>query len=527
MAWARLAASAAPFWHRFAKSLAEPEQTQGDLLQRMLRRNESSDFGERHRFNSIRSIDAFRKQVPLRSYEGFRPYIDRIARGEANVLSGGEVVAFERTGGSSGGAKLVPRTGLGLEAFAAAVLPWLHDLLQGRPGIAAGCAYLAISPAMRAPSITPSGVRIGAASDAAYFGEGLEDTITALSAVPGSAALIRDAAEWAAVTLAHLVVAADLSFVSVWSPSFLSQLLLMLESRGEEVCRMLEHGLGGPRARSRAALLRRLLRAQPLDTATLWPLLDTVSAWTEAGSRSFAIQLRRDLPHAFLQGKGLLATEGVVTIPLCCAAHPVPALISTFLEFIDDDGASRLAHELDDGAGYRVVMTTWDGLYRYDIGDRVRCCGFLEGKLGDAAIRRGTVPLLAFTGRADRSSDLVGEKLTDDFVTACLAEIAGFAVLCPILGPPARYGLLVEAGRADDAGFCGAVEQALRGNPQYAYARDIGQLAPLKLLPVQHAQARYTTWALRQGGRLAEIKPPRLLPDTALAAAIWPEQGAA
>jgi hypothetical protein len=523
-AWARLAAAAAPFWYRFARSLAEPEQAQSDLLHRMLRRSESSSFGEHYGFAGIRSVDAFRERVPVRAYEDFRPSIERIAAGEPNVLSGGKLVAFEQTGGSSGGMKLIPRTGWGLEAFTAAVLPWLHDMLQVRPGIAAGSAYLAISPATRAPHMTPSGVPIGVAADAAYFGEGLAETVSALSAVPKSAALIRDAREWAVFTLAHLVAAADLSFVSVWSPSFLSQLLLTLESRGEEVCQMLEHGLGGPRALSRAALLRRLLAARPLDTATLWPLLDTVSAWSEAGSRPFAAALQRELPHAYLQGKGLLATEGVVTIPVCRAAHPIPALASTFLEFIDDGGASRLAHELEDGEAYRVVMTTWDGLYRYDIGDRVRCCGFLEGKLGDAAIRRGTVPLLAFAGRADRSSDLVGEKLTDDFVTTCLGDREGFAVLFPVLGPPARYGLLVEGGD-DGAGFCHAVEQALRGNPQYAYARDIGQLAPVKLMRAEHALARYTAWALSQGGRLAEIKPPRLLPDPTLAATIWPEEG--
>ena len=47
----------------------------------------------------------------------------------------------------------------------------------------------------------------------------------------------------------------------------------------------------------------------------------------------------------------------------------------------------RLCDELRDGADYRVVMTTPGGLYRYDLGDRLRCHGHVDGAAA-AGIRR-------------------------------------------------------------------------------------------------------------------------------------------
>ena len=73
-----------------------------------LARNRETEFGRKFRFNSIDSIDAFRRQVPIQPYEGFADSIERMARGQADVLFSGKPLAFERTGGSSGGSKLIP-----------------------------------------------------------------------------------------------------------------------------------------------------------------------------------------------------------------------------------------------------------------------------------------------------------------------------------------------------------------------------------------------------------------------------------
>lgn len=68
------------------------------------------------------------------------PWIDRIVAGESYVLFAGRPVAYERTSGSSGAAKLIPYSAEGLLDFQRSVAPWLvrtvreHGII-GRRGL--------------------------------------------------------------------------------------------------------------------------------------------------------------------------------------------------------------------------------------------------------------------------------------------------------------------------------------------------------------------------------------------------------
>ena len=53
-------------------------------------------------------------------------------------------------------------------------------------------------------------------------------------------------------------------------------------------------------------------------------------------SARFLPELRALFPGVEIQGKGLLATEGVISIPLMGRPAPVPAVTSHFLEFLDE-----------------------------------------------------------------------------------------------------------------------------------------------------------------------------------------------
>ena len=64
-----------------------------------------------------------------------------------------------------------------------------------------------------------------------------------------------------------------------------------------------------------------------------------------------------------LQGKGLIATEAFVSLPLLPDCDPVLAVNSHFFEFNDTEtGDIRLAHEVEEGKVYSVIVTTGGGL---------------------------------------------------------------------------------------------------------------------------------------------------------------------
>ena len=482
-AWKRLAELAS------GSSTRSLEARQMTWLLACLSRNATSAFGLEHGFAGIDSLASYQNSVPTCSYDDVRGTIQRIASGAPDLLFCGAPVAFERTGGSSGGGKLIPYSAHSLLDFRRALLCWLHDAITGH-ALHEGCAYWALSPATRSAEVTPAGIPVGL-PDGAYFGPDAGEMFCSLSAVPFALASETDVAVWQRETLYWLLRRADLALISVWSPSFFSSLLDALPQHAEALLARLSN--------DDADSARRLEHwLHDGKTQALWPRLRLVSCWADASSRPHFDDLRERLPHAFFQPKGLLSTEAVVTIP-DAADRPLLAADCGFYEFLDDGGTVQPAWMLRPNERYEVVLTTAGGLYRYRTGDSVLCSGNVD-----------ELPELRFIGRGSQTSDLVGEKLTDDFVADCLAEIPGFHLLLPC-ARPASY-VLVHDGR--HAPNLQQIEELLHRNPQYAYARRIGQLQPLTEKIVPDALSRYQAHAIARGQRIGDIKLPALCLNT-------------
>lgn len=488
--WPAIAAATAGAYRNLRRGLDNCAMSQRRLLSELLGAHADSAYGRRYGFAGLDDPDRFRAQVPLSSYEALALDLQHQLRGESTLLAG-PVVHVERTGGSSGGAKLIPYDRTSLQAFQAAIHPWLHDLSRNYPALGRG--YFAVSPALRSPDLPQGSMPVG---DGIYFGTELLEPLASLAVVPERVSGFSDMDAWQRQTLSYLLRAADLTFLSVWSPTFLTTLLASLPRHAEALLRELHDGAAEA---ERVAAVSRALSGGGIDTRLLWPHLQLISCWTHGSAARFVPELVRLFPQAAIQGKGLLSTEGVVSLPLIDHDYPVLAVNSGFHEFLDPAGDSHLAHELTVGEEYEVVMTV-PGLYRYRCGDRVRARGWA-----------GTAPQLEFIGRGGLVSDLVGEKLTEAFVSNCLREVSGFAMLAPALEPKPHYHLYVEEA---DATLEVRVERALERNPQYAYAKALGQISPLRVIRVERAMVKYEAWALARGQRLGDIKPPSLRTET-------------
>ena len=485
-------------------SVGELRERQARWLLVCLKRNRLSDYGRQFCFSDIHCIEDYRASVPLISYESIQPWLERVANGEANVLFDGLPVGFERTGGSSGGSKLIPYSSHSLLDFRAAVLPWLADAIA-LYGLGSGRVYLAISPATRQTEQTAGGIAIGLA-DGAYLGDAAGYALSELSAVPLWVAMITNVTEWQLVTLYWLVRCESLELISVWSPTFFLTIMDGLEQRFTELDALLHQGgtlfqqnlPPDAAARSRLACY-----IKSKDACLLWTNLKLVSCWQDGASKPFFNELQRRLSHAAFQNKGLLATEGVVTVP-SGKYPPVLAVDSGFFEFLDDAGQCWFAHELVCGSKYEVIMTSSGGLYRYRTGDCVRYESNTNG-----------LPVLRFLGRSGLVSDLVGEKLTEEFVAACLDGIVGFHLLVPCIKTKPHYVLVLDIDSDNPIeNLKTVIEDKLAKNPQYAYARCIGQLDKLTLCLVHHPLAAYTQRVMQNGARLGDIKLPALRPET-------------
>ena len=250
-------------------------------------------------------------------------------------------------------------------------------------------------------------------------------------------------------------------------------------------------------AELRPAELRRL---GPWAWARWWPNLQVISCWGEQAAEPGRRALAKKFPDAWVQAKGLLATEAAVTLPWG-DEYPL-AVTSHFFEFIDERGDVCPAWQLERGRRYEVVVTNGGGLWRYRLGDVVECTGTM-----------GRTPTLRFLGRAGRVSDLRGEKLSEAFVAEVLRAIwpegtrPQFAVL---VAREDACGYELRISAAATAGLVERLETALAANPHYAWARRLGQLACVRVREIGEAAARE---ALRtRAGRLGDAKPAVLEP---------------
>ena len=95
---------------RLEKESKEALRYQKETFQELITKAAATQFGREHGFNEIKSQKDFATQVPLRDYEDFRPYIDKVINGEQHVLWPGKPIYFAKTSGTTSGIKYIPIT---------------------------------------------------------------------------------------------------------------------------------------------------------------------------------------------------------------------------------------------------------------------------------------------------------------------------------------------------------------------------------------------------------------------------------
>lgn len=93
---------------KIRKWSGDASATQEKVLAQLLDVGRNTAFGLDHGLNVVQSYEDFKKAVPIRDYEGFIPYINRMKKGEADVLWKGKPLYFSKTSGTTSGVKYIP-----------------------------------------------------------------------------------------------------------------------------------------------------------------------------------------------------------------------------------------------------------------------------------------------------------------------------------------------------------------------------------------------------------------------------------
>nr|WP_319400929.1 GH3 auxin-responsive promoter family protein [uncultured Carboxylicivirga sp.] len=86
-----------------------PGQIQDEQLHRLIKSAKQTHIGNLYDFESIKNYETFAERVPVSDYEGLKPYVERMQKGEKNLLWPGEIKWFAKSSGTtSSKSKFIP-----------------------------------------------------------------------------------------------------------------------------------------------------------------------------------------------------------------------------------------------------------------------------------------------------------------------------------------------------------------------------------------------------------------------------------
>jgi hypothetical protein len=498
---------------KFLAATKDVAARQLSILETLMQSIDGSQSASIFGLNKDSDLTHFRKQVPITDYEDWQHLIEAQQGGQKNVLSRSACERYQPTSGSTSAIKWIPYTQAFLDELDRAIGPWMTDLYEQFLEIKQGKHYWSLS---WVPGDLRNKLTSSINDDLQLLPWWKRLFMAGTMAVPESISLAKTSDESTFATACYLIACRDLSFISVWSPTFALSLLQFIKDHKDSIAYVMAKGewpeafaglayLSAPKCSEAAVLLDEWNgEIDAAFTKAAWPNLGLISAWDTSSSELWAAKLKKLFKHCRFQGKGLWATEGVISIPYQ-GQYPL-AINSHFYEFEDLDSKELFTSwQLKVGQSVRPIISTANGLLRYAMKDQLRVTGFIND-----------CPCLEFVGRLS-GVDMVGEKLSPEIAVNIINELSQHEGLSPIslLAIPAgddsgrpRYVLL-----CDDKGcytnhdaLNHQLEMRLCQNFHYKLARELGQLDAAQVYLSSDAMDVYTSHKVARGMVEGNIK---------------------
>ncbi|MBN2344315.1 MAG: GH3 auxin-responsive promoter family protein [Deltaproteobacteria bacterium] len=510
--------------------------SQTAVLMEIIRFAQNTVIGKRFDFASIDSYDAYRKQVPVMDYEELRPYVDRHVEGEADVLFPGKPMLYTRTSGTTAKPKLIPISPFNFErTIKNRGKLWLYGVAKQFPGVFSGKDFTLVSPAE--DGVTEDGIPYGALSGLMY--KNIPEFVERVHSIPYEVICIKDFAA-RAYTLLRFGVPQNVTAVFTGNPSTVLNLAVKVDEWKQELIRDIADGtlrddidlepeirasiapLFKP-ARKRAAQLEKLVaeKARFLPT-DYWPNVKVIHTWTNGNCALVIPELKQWYGDTPVLDFGYIASEITATDVVDAKTNGSRlALRSAFYEFSpfeegDEPRTFLMAHQVEVGRKYYIYVTTYSGLYRYNMNDVIE----VIDKYYEA-------PVIRFLFKGHGITSMQGEKLSEsqliDATRSAAEELGiayGFFVAFANVAR-SQYEIFIEL-KGDFAGaserFAASLDAHLcRVNIEYESKRKTERLkAPLVRPLVDDAFDKYREIRLAEGAFEGQLKWLHLSADPAV-----------
>ncbi|MGQ4650478.1 GH3 family domain-containing protein [Lyngbya aestuarii] len=457
---------------KFARNTRQTEAVQGQFLQNLLVAHQDTELGRKFGLKEIKTIEQFQQQVPILPYSSYEPLTERIAQGEPNILTAEPVVYLTLTSGSTGKKKLIPTTRRSQNIVRQATLTSMGFLsgALGDQGLKYG--QLLVTNSTQLWGRTCGGIAYGPSSAGVlrmdkrlykqFFAHPYETLQPANSLARHYVCLLfslREPLMRGMIANFPMLILRTCNYLEKYAEDLLEDLAKgtiapWLELEPEIRARLEQQWTPAP---SRAAELRQILKSEGRLTPKLaWSNLSFV-ATARGGTSDFYFER---FPNYFGDTPGWGAVyssaEGMFSIYHSLNNDSsILAIESGFFEFIPEDQwevehpKTLLATEVKVGECYRILITTYGGFYRYDIGDVVEVVGFYN-----------TAPLIVFRYRHGGFISSTTEKTTEFHVTQVMQalqqefnlQLEDFCITLSEHDFPARYLVNIELASGEILG---------------------------------------------------------------------------
>ena len=454
-----------------------PAEVQERMLRLRLERGRRTAFGRAFGLDRVHTPEAFAAAVPVFDYERFKPYVGRMLAGERDVAAPGRVTLYARSSGTtSDRSKYIPLTGESV---------WGNHTLGMRD---VATLYAAAYPRSR----VFEGRTLTLGGSCAREGRNLVGDLSAL-------------------------LLCRTGFLGGWfrAPRTATAILPDFWQKADAICRE----CAGQRITSFAgvpswnlALMRRVLELTgKSNLLEVWPRLELFAH----GGVEFA-PYRRSFEELIPSGdmhymNTYNASEGFFALADDPARDDMLLMLDygTWYEFRDGERIVPL-EGVECGRTYALLVTSSNGLWRYEIGDRVEFTS--------------TDPYrIRFAGRTRQYINAFGEELIVDnadraLVEACRATGAAVSeyTVAPCymsLSERGAHEWIVEFSREPDdrERFAEELDRALRAANSDYDAKRLTTLDRQRIVAVE--PGRFLGWMRARG----KNKVPRLVNDRRIA----------
>ena len=376
-----------------------PRRASEKTLRGILTYAKDTVYGREHHFADILAAKddkelyaLYQQYVPAQEYEALRPYVERHKQGETNVLFPGKPIMYATTSGTTKEPKWVPITDVYLNSvYGKMTKVWLFNFIKNRPKVFTGKIVSIVGKVIE--GYAPDGTVFGSVSGVTQ--RDCPKFVKKLYASPADVFSITDYnARYYAIM--RMGIERNITLIVTANPSTIVEMQNNVNEFYDQYVDDIEHGTLNkdlnisPEIR---AAIQPYLKPNPERAAELralkqkygtvlpkhyWPNLQILNTWKCGNTKVYVDKFEHSFPEQMLhQEFGYFSSECRFGLVLDDTNNTVLFPHFHYYEFIEEHDLENehphflQLHELEQGKRYCPYVTTYAGLYRYNMNDLV------------------------------------------------------------------------------------------------------------------------------------------------------------